>query len=113
MGANLKKKGLQWDNRLFDPSQGGQVLVGDGTGVALPPLPVDEKGDYSGPSIGFRAVIKEPASTFEPGPPKPTREQAQAVGYTGDQCDNCNSMRMVHTGTCNTCQDCSTTTGCS
>lgn len=35
------------------------------------------------------------------------------MGYTGDQCSNCNSMRMKVSGHCMVCEDCGTTTGCS
>jgi ribonucleoside-diphosphate reductase alpha chain len=41
------------------------------------------------------------------------RETARASGYTGDQCSNCNSMRMKISGHCMVCEDCGTTTGCS
>lgn len=42
-----------------------------------------------------------------------TKEQARGSGYTGDQCTNCNSMRMQIAGHCLVCADCGTTTGCS
>ncbi|RYE10641.1 MAG: vitamin B12-dependent ribonucleotide reductase [Hyphomicrobiales bacterium] len=53
-----------------------------------------------------------------PSPPPSTdikqlRSQAQMQGYTGDQCSNCNSMRMKVSGHCMVCEDCGTTTGCS
>lgn len=119
VGANSKRKGLQWDNRLFDPSQGGQRLLPDvevsnvlaegwGAPIKGEPVPVDE-----GPAIGFRATLKADPSTFEPGPPKLSRDQAAGMGYTGDQCSNCNSMRMKVSGHCMVCEDCGTTTGCS
>ena len=41
------------------------------------------------------------------------RAEAQMKGYTGDQCSNCNSMRMKVSGHCMVCEDCGTTTGCS
>jgi len=41
------------------------------------------------------------------------RQQALMQGYTGDQCSNCNSMRMKVSGHCMVCEDCGTTTGCS
>jgi ribonucleoside-diphosphate reductase alpha chain len=47
------------------------------------------------------------------GAPQFTREQAKGSGYTGDQCSNCNSMRMKVSGHCAVCEDCGTTTGCS
>lgn len=40
-------------------------------------------------------------------------EQARASGYTGDQCTNCNSLKMRVSGHCLCCDDCGTTTGCS
>jgi ribonucleoside-diphosphate reductase alpha chain len=41
------------------------------------------------------------------------RSEARMKGYTGDQCSNCNSMRMKVSGHCMVCEDCGTTTGCS
>jgi len=41
------------------------------------------------------------------------RQEAQMKGYTGDQCETCNSMRMKVSGHCLVCEDCGTTTGCS
>lgn len=38
---------------------------------------------------------------------------AISAGYTGESCCNCGSMRMVKSGTCSTCQECGTTSGCS
>lgn len=35
------------------------------------------------------------------------------MGYTGDVCKNCQSTRVIHTGHCDTCQDCGETTSCS
>ncbi len=40
-------------------------------------------------------------------------EAARGQGFTGDECPKCSSMKMVHTGHCNTCQSCGETTGCS
>lgn len=47
------------------------------------------------------------------GPAKMSRSTAEAMGYTGDACDHCGSMKMQRTGHCNTCAECGTTTGCS
>ena len=38
---------------------------------------------------------------------------AVAQGFTGDPCDNCQSLRMVRNGSCLKCTDCGSTTGCS
>ncbi len=60
------------------------------------------------------------AAELNPNPTPPPsqdlgvlRSQAQMQGYTGDQCSNCNSMRMKVSGHCMVCEDCGTTTGCS
>ncbi len=39
--------------------------------------------------------------------------QAKVQGYTGEQCENCGSMRVKQNGTCKVCDDCGMTTGCS
>ena len=39
--------------------------------------------------------------------------QAKVQGYTGEQCENCGSMRVKQNGTCKVCEDCGMTTGCS
>lgn len=42
-----------------------------------------------------------------------TREVAMQKGYTGNFCDVCDGPNMVRNGTCERCQDCGATTGCS
>jgi ribonucleoside-diphosphate reductase alpha chain len=39
--------------------------------------------------------------------------EAVSLGYTGEQCDNCGSMKVRRNGTCSVCEDCGHTTGCS
>lgn len=39
--------------------------------------------------------------------------QAKVQGYSGEQCENCGSMRVKQNGTCKVCEDCGMTTGCS
>ena len=39
--------------------------------------------------------------------------QSRAQGYTGDPCPNCQMFTMRRNGTCNVCDSCGTTTGCS
>ena len=38
---------------------------------------------------------------------------AKSMGYTGEQCTNCFSIRMKRNGTCLLCEDCGETSGCS
>ncbi|MEM4137092.1 MAG: vitamin B12-dependent ribonucleotide reductase [Candidatus Anstonellaceae archaeon] len=40
-------------------------------------------------------------------------KEAKALGYSGDQCPSCGSMKMKRNGTCLVCLDCGETTGCS
>jgi hypothetical protein len=74
-------------------------------GIVDEPLP-------SPPPIEVRASAAAPAD-LNPGPSQIDRNQALGMGYTGDQCDNCNSMKMKISGHCKVCEDCGTTTGCS
>lgn len=60
-----------------------------------------------------RPSLPPSIAATEVGPPHLSRSQARGAGYTGDQCDNCNGMKMQQTGHCKTCADCGTTTGCS
>ena len=39
--------------------------------------------------------------------------KAKSMGYTGEQCTNCSSIRVKRNGTCLLCEDCGTTSGCS
>ena len=38
---------------------------------------------------------------------------ARQIGYTGEQCASCGSIRVKRNGSCTVCEDCGTTTGCS
>ncbi len=40
-------------------------------------------------------------------------QQARMMGYTGDACGECGSMKVVRNGTCTKCLDCGSTSGCS
>ena len=57
--------------------------------------------------------------TAAPRPPKPrrsaSRRRAQAVmqGYTGNECSECQNFTMVRNGTCEKCDTCGATSGCS
>lgn len=90
LGANVKGKVVT------------EQMAADKLGLVLganPPIPV-------------RASPAAPID-MEPGPAKMERAEAVQKGYTGDQCDNCQSMRMQVAGHCMVCADCGTTTGCS
>jgi ribonucleoside-diphosphate reductase alpha chain len=38
---------------------------------------------------------------------------AKAIGYTGEQCEFCGSIRVKRSGSCTVCEDCGSTSGCS
>ena len=62
-------------------------------------VPVDETGQPN--PHGHTAAHKLDKTT------------ARQSGFTGDQCTNCNGMRMRVSGHCQVCEECGTTTGCS
>lgn len=56
----------------------------------------------------FRALFEE----MEPYSPAPVVE-AKSIGYTGNVCAICGSARMRRNGTCELCEECGSTSGCS
>ena len=42
-----------------------------------------------------------------------SRKIARQQGYTGNFCEDCGGCHMVRNGTCEKCNDCGSTTGCS
>lgn len=45
-------------------------------------------------------------------PPKAHAPDPRALGYTGNSCPRCQSVRMVRAGACERCEDCGDTTSC-
>jgi hypothetical protein len=45
-------------------------------------------------------------------PARPPNPPIAGSPFTGDQCNECGSMRVIRTGTCGTCLGCGTSTGC-
>lgn len=63
--------------------------------------------------VGHR--IGEIAAYFGVGPaerPVLLSVSARARGFSGDACPECGSFAMVRSGTCLTCQQCGSTSGC-
>lgn len=56
--------------------------------------------------------VEELISSIE-GSAKKITSTAQGLGYTGETCPACGSIRMRRSGTCSVCEDCGATTGCS
>lgn len=90
-----------WDNR----SVGGYPLPVHKGAI------VEANEDEVLAAEGLRPTVS--AAEFEPGPPKMTRAQATSAGFTGNSCVECGSMQMVRNGTCEKCNSCGATTGCS
>jgi ribonucleoside-diphosphate reductase alpha chain len=64
----------------------------------------------------FRALFSEMLhmeAELEQSIEEDRREEASRSGYTGDACDMCGSFKMRRNGTCQVCDDCGTTSGCS
>ncbi len=60
-----------------------------------------------------RKAPKSLAEKEQPGVVDTQVIQAKVQGYSGEQCENCGSMRVRQNGTCKVCEDCGMTTGCS
>lgn len=60
-----------------------------------------------------RKEAKSLAEKEQPGVVDTQIIQAKVQGYSGEQCENCGSMRVRQNGTCKVCEDCGMTTGCS
>jgi ribonucleoside-diphosphate reductase alpha chain len=72
----------------------------------------------AGNGVSNHVVVREPSFAEQPSSSNTsTRKsqvyQAKVQGYTGEQCENCGSMRVKQNGTCKVCEDCGMTTGCS
>ena len=37
---------------------------------------------------------------------------SREMGYTGDSCPSCGSLKMIRSGACQTCQECYSSSGC-
>ncbi|MBO8092474.1 MAG: vitamin B12-dependent ribonucleotide reductase [Prosthecochloris sp.] len=95
---------------------------------AVDEIPENDKSQQSGHGAqNGKAAVALKAVTVSVGPgsaaaqaahEKEAREeskilQARVQGYSGEQCENCGSMRVKQNGTCKVCEDCGMTTGCS
>jgi ribonucleoside-diphosphate reductase alpha chain len=88
------------------------------------PAPAEEPAAEAAPGaaearepIGFAIeavamVAPEAMAAPDRGAAAKIRE-ARMMGYTGDACAECGSLKMVRNGTCTKCLDCGSTSGCS
>lgn len=67
------------------------------------------KGTPGAPVVWGKSKKNEPRID----PTLTQAEYARSSGYTGDTCSYCGGMRMRRNGTCQLCEDCGQTTGCS
>ena len=77
-----------------------------------------DEGKQKSNGTSDTAHVVEPALLVHAEPSHTSARQSQAYqakvqGYTGEQCENCGSMRVKQNGTCKVCEDCGMTTGCS
>ena len=91
----------------------GAMEAGD---VALAEPPAAEEAEARHP-IGFAIeTLEPPVATAQAAPVRDAAAKvrdAKILGFTGDSCGECGSMKMVRNGTCVKCIDCGSTTGCS
>lgn len=100
LGANVKGKNLDGEVRYV-------TIQGARKAGMVPPVLVTEEAIQVPPAdVSVTLLDSETVSAM-------SRDQAIQMGFTGDQCDNCQSMKMQVTGHCATCAECGTTTGCS
>lgn len=85
------------------------IFIEDGVTVptiaklTTPPLPM--------PSRTPKPTLPSMADTVVA--PSLTNSQARDMGYTGNECQTCNSLRMKIAGHCEVCEDCGNSSGCS
>jgi len=68
------------------------------------------------PETAPTAQPEEPEVTIErfgEFSPKHQRAKSLSQGYTGNSCDECGNFTMVRNGTCEKCNTCGATSGCS
>jgi ribonucleoside-diphosphate reductase alpha chain len=103
----------------------GEGIKADNDNAPLPALEAFQEAVYHDAKVPTGVVIAgsiNGAPTYSTGPREWTqginekvaaRQVAKSKGYTGNTCTNCGGMSMVRNGTCEKCEDCGETTGCS
>lgn len=111
--------GVKTDGAVMSPREVGELLTivrGD-----LAVLRVAERVQRGAPVVTHFLEAALPAAVAPaaaaPAAPRGAgltpRDVAMQKGYTGNVCDVCEGPNMVRNGTCERCQDCGATTGCS
>lgn len=71
-------------------------------------FPGTDEGSHYMAQTDVRRLMPDGAATR----PIDDFRAVESMQYTGDVCTNCGSGKMRRSGTCATCQDCGTTSGC-
>jgi len=104
--AHVKEEDLRHDSVAPDPFRDVPTVVESlVAAINAPPDPAI-KSAFDRAHDGWKGDPHSPATS-------PTREQAVGMGYTGETCSKCGSMKMRRSGTCGVCEDCGTSGGCS
>lgn len=97
-GFHRLPSGTPWSNN---------VIASRADDRRTPPLPAHDDA--------MRPIMEAPllSAHFGPGLPKMDRTHVRSAGFTGSSCNECGSLQMVRNGTCEKCNSCGATTGCS
>lgn len=123
-GFHRLEQAEPWSNAARPIMANGREIVRDEDGFGVPAPTAGERLIHSAQQAAEIAKGEaEPASVYTPTVPpvdfepsvKPKIDagMARAMGFTGNTCVSCGSMQMVRNGTCEKCNDCGSTTGCS
>ncbi len=64
-------------------------------------------------TVQTRSEVREARFSYRGSVAMTEAEKARLQGYTGDACPDCGSFTMVRNGTCEKCETCGATSGCS
>jgi ribonucleoside-diphosphate reductase alpha chain len=94
---------------------GAKGGIGFAPGVTAPATHVPSAPPA--PATGARVVVEESTTVSHriqaSVSPSSARDLALLKGYTGDSCSDCGSFTMVRNGSCQKCDTCGATSGCS
>lgn len=97
-----------WETMAAHRGDGAEGFVLFRPDVPLPaPEPTRRDGRPLDPPHAEATELAAPVT------PTMTVSQARDAGFTGNSCNDCGSLQMVRNGTCEKCNSCGATTGCS
>lgn len=122
-GAPLETLLDKWRGMIFAPN--GIVAdnehlkmassIPDAVARILSYLYLGDREAVQNPSLAHKKDLVQAAQSLieELDKHKEKQSDSRSEEYTGAVCSNCGSSRLRRTGSCHTCEDCGTTTGCS